>query len=66
MPRRIEWIARSPQQIVLIECPRLLFPFARSIVASAIRDGGFPPLMIDPVDFDALYRERLQRAQAPQ
>jgi preprotein translocase subunit SecB len=54
------------QQIVLIECPRLLFPFARNIVATAIRDGGFPPLMIDPVDFAALYRERIQQVQAPQ
>ena len=54
------------QQIILIECPRLLFPFARNIVAGAIRDGGFPPLMIDPVDFAALYRERFQQAQTPQ
>ncbi|HLL26356.1 MAG TPA: protein-export chaperone SecB [Xanthobacteraceae bacterium] len=54
------------QQIVLIECPRMLFPFARHIIANAIRDGGFPPLMIDPVDFAALYRERYQQAQAPQ
>ena len=35
----------------MIECPRLLFPFAREIVATAVRNGGFPPLMIDPVDF---------------
>ena len=54
------------QQIVLIECPRMLFPFARHIIANAIRDGGFPPLMIDPVDFGALYRDRFQQAQAPQ
>jgi len=50
------------QQVVLIECPRLLFPFARQIIADAIRDGGFPPLMIDPVDFAALYRNRFQQA----
>ncbi len=37
--------------LVMIECPRLLFPFAREIVATAVRDGGFPPLMLDPVDF---------------
>jgi preprotein translocase subunit SecB len=45
--------------LVLIECPRLLFPFARQIVADAVRNGGFPPLMIDPIDFAALYRQRM-------
>lgn len=49
--------------IVLIECPRLLFPFARQIVAEATRNGGFPPLMIDPVDFASLYRQRIAEAQ---
>lgn len=44
---------------VLIECPRLLFPFARQIVADATRNGGFPPLMIDPVDFGRLYQARM-------
>lgn len=53
----------SRQPILLIECPRLLFPFARRIVADATRDGGFPPLMIDPIDFVALYRRRQQQAQ---
>ena len=47
--------------VVLIECPRLLFPFARQIVAEGTRDGGFPPLMIDPVDFAALYRQRVEQ-----
>ena len=47
------------QPIVMIECPRLLFPFARQIVADAVRNGGFPPLFIDPIDFAALYRQRL-------
>lgn len=41
--------------IVLIEGPRHLFPFARTIVSNAVRDGGFPPLMIDPIDFSALF-----------
>jgi preprotein translocase subunit SecB len=50
----------SLQPLLFIECPRLLFPFARRIVADATRDGGFPPLMIDPIDFVALYRRRLQ------
>ena len=53
----------SLQPLLMIECPRLLFPFARRIIADATRDGGFPPLMIDPIDFVSLYRSRLQRAQ---
>lgn len=44
--------------IVLIEGPRHLFPFARSIVSNAVRDGGFPPLLINPIDFQALYIEQ--------
>lgn len=52
--------------LIMIECPRLLFPFARQIVASATRDGGFPPLLIDPVDFAALYRQRLEQIQTKQ
>jgi len=60
-------IKNVPQEhvhpVVLIECPRLLFPFARQILADATRQGGFPPLMIDPVDFAALYRQRAQQAQ---
>jgi len=52
--------------LVMIECPRLLFPFAREIIASAVRDGGFPPLMLDPVDFVSLYRQNMERqAGAP-
>jgi len=49
---------------VLIECPRMLFPFARRILADATRDGGFPPLMLDPIDFAAMYAQRVQQAQA--
>jgi preprotein translocase subunit SecB len=45
--------------VVMIECPRLLFPFAREIIATAVRDGGFPPLLLDPVDFVGLYRQNL-------
>lgn len=52
------------QQIILIECPRLLFPFARQIVAEVTNSGGFPPLLIDPVDFVSLYRQRLMQQQA--
>lgn len=46
--------------LLRIECPRLLFPFARSIIANAVSDGGFPPLYIEPVDFAALYQQQLQ------
>lgn len=53
----------SLQPLLLIECPRLLFPFARRIVADVTRDGGFPPLMIDPIDFVSLYRRRVQQAR---
>lgn len=45
--------------LLLIEVPRLLFPFARAIVANATREAGFPPLNIAPVDFVALYRQQL-------
>ena len=50
--------------IVMIECPRLLFPFARQIIADAVRNGGFPPLFIDPIDFQALFRQRVAELQA--
>ncbi len=51
---------------LLIECPRLLFPFVRRIISDVTRDGGFPPLNIDTVDFLALYRQEAQRrAQTP-
>ena len=50
---------------LLIECPRMLFPFVRRIVSDMTRDGGFPPLNLDPVDFLGLYRQELmRRAQA--
>ncbi len=50
---------------LLIECPRMLFPFVRRIVSDLTRDGGFPPLNLDPVDFLGLYRQELaRRAQA--
>lgn len=42
------------------EAPRLLFPFARRVVADAVRDSGFPPLMVDPIDFQGLYAQQLQ------
>ncbi len=53
---------------LLIECPRMLFPFVRRIVADVTRDGGFPPLNLDQIDFVALYRQQLAQraAQQPQ
>ena len=51
---------------VLIECPRMLFPFARQILADATRNGGFPPLMLDPIDFASMYQKRMQQQQQDQ
>lgn len=56
--------AEHVQPMLLVECPRILFPFARSIVADMTRDGGFPPLMIQPIDFVQLFRSRLESAEA--
>lgn len=56
--------AQALQAAVLIECPRLLFPFARQIMADATRNGSFPPLMIDPVDFGQLFQQRMAEQQA--
>jgi preprotein translocase subunit SecB len=61
-------IAGFPKEHVLpvlfIECPRLLFPFARQIVAEATRNGGFPPLMLDPIDFAQMVQRKLAEDQA--
>jgi preprotein translocase subunit SecB len=46
------------EPILLIECPRLLFPFARRLIADITREGGHPPLMVDPIDFYTLYRRQ--------
>lgn len=56
--------AEQMHPVVMIECPRLLFPFARQIIAEAVRNGGFPPLYIDPIDFQALYRQNLAAQQS--
>ena len=55
----------SLNAVVLIECPRLLFPFAREIIATTVRNGGFPPLLLDPVDFVGLYRQKMSEMQPP-
>jgi len=61
-------ITNVPQEnlhpLIMIECPRLLFPFAREIIATSVRDGGFPPLMLDPIDFVGLYRQNMERQAA--
>lgn len=58
--------AEQTEPLLLVECPRLLFPFARRIVGDVTRDGGFPPLFVDPIDFAALYQNQRegQRANA--
>lgn len=47
--------------VLLVYCPNILFPFARQIIANVTRDGGFPPLMLDPIDFTQLYQQHLQQ-----
>ncbi len=56
--------ADTLQPFVMIECPRLLFPFAREIIASTVRNGGFQ-LLLNPIDFVGLYRQRVAAAQTP-
>ncbi len=54
----------SLEPVLLIECPRLLFPYARNILADVTRDGGFPPVLLQPIDFVALWQSRRQQAGA--
>lgn len=61
----INVVKETLQAVLLIECPRLMFPYARNIVSDVTRDGGFAPLMLTPIDFAQLYRQRMQ-AQAAQ
>jgi preprotein translocase subunit SecB len=56
----------SLQMLLLINCPTLLFPFARRLVADLTREGGFPPLLLDPIDFAALFARRQQEAAKAQ
>ena len=59
--------ANVPQEmlppLILVEAPRIVFPFARAIIANATRDGGFPPLMINPIDFAELLRRHQEEPQ---
>ena len=61
-------VAGFPQEhmlpVLFIECPRMLFPFARQIIADVTRNGGFPPLMIDPIDFAQMFQARMAEEQA--
>ncbi len=52
------------QPVLFIECPALLFPFVRRLVSDLSREGGFPPLLLDPIDFASLYRQRMMQTQA--
>ncbi|MBW4332282.1 protein-export chaperone SecB [Stakelama sp. CBK3Z-3] len=52
------------QPFLLGEAPRILFPFARRVLADAVRDGSFAPLLLDPIDFNAMYQQQLQQHQA--
>jgi len=60
-------LGETPEEYIAlmlyVEAPRLLFPFARAVVAECVREGGFPPLLIHPVDFMALFQERAKQAQ---
>jgi preprotein translocase subunit SecB len=53
----------TQQMILLIQAPHMLFPFVRRVVSDVVRDGGMPPLMIEPIDFMALYQARVAQAQ---
>jgi preprotein translocase subunit SecB len=51
------------EQVLLIECPRFLFPFARRLIADVTSEGGFPPFLIDPIDFAGVYAARKAQAE---
>lgn len=52
------------QPFLMVEAPRQIFPFARRILSDVTRDGGFPPLMLEPIDFAGLYKQQLAQANA--
>ncbi|MGH6736500.1 MAG: protein-export chaperone SecB [Methyloceanibacter sp.] len=54
------------QPVLFVDCPTILFPFVRRVIADVVRDGGFPPLMLDPIDFGRLYTQNLARGQQPE
>ena len=62
--------AKVPEEyihpLVMVECPRIIFPFVRAVVASAIQEGGYPSLLLAPVDFASLYQQQMQKLQEEQ
>jgi len=56
----------SKHAFTYAEAPRILFPFARHVIAEAVRDAGFPPLLLEPIDFNGIYLQQLAAAQAGQ
>jgi len=56
--------AQELQPVIMIECPRILFPFARQILAQMTQNGGFPPIMLEPPDFAGMFREEMMRRSA--
>lgn len=58
--------AEQVEPVLLVECPRLMFPFARNILADVTRDGGFPPVLLQPIDFVSLWQQRRAQQQAAQ
>ena len=54
------------QPLIMIECPRLLFPFSRQIMAEMTQNGGFPPIMLEPPDFAGMFRDEMMRRAADQ
>ena len=64
---RVRNIAESElAPLLLVECPRLIFPFARQVLATITQQGGFPPLMMEPVDFSSIYKQNLKALQDAQ
>jgi preprotein translocase subunit SecB len=51
------------QPVLFVDCPAILFPFMRRVLADVVRDGGFPPLMLDPIDFGRLYAQNLAKGE---
>ena len=60
------WPEAQLPPMLMIECPRILFPFARQVLANVTQAGGFPPLLMDPVDFTQIYRQQMAQMQAQQ
>jgi preprotein translocase subunit SecB len=58
--------AEEIQPLIMIECPRLLFPFSRQIMAEMTQNGGFPPIMLEPPDFAGMFRDEMMRRAADQ